>query len=132
MALGRNSVVKLDNAAGSLTAIQTYLRNFNSSLTHEPGDASTMGTKSAGRLSGIDDMDFDGDGLWLAAFDAILNAALGEQKSLEDSPEGTSSGAVKYSAEVIVTEYEIEIDFESEVTVSFGGSEMGAVTRGTH
>ena len=132
MALGRNSVVKLDNASGSLTAIQTYLRNFNSSLSHEEADVSTMGSKSAGRLSGLDDMDFDGDGLWIPAFDAILNAALGEQKTLEDSPEGTSSGAVKYTTEVIVTEYEIEIDFESEVTVSFGGSEMAAVARGTH
>lgn len=130
--LGRNEVVQLDNAAGSLTPITTYLRNISDNQSSEPGDATTMGSKSSGKLAGIDDYEASGDGLWVDAFDGILNAALGRTRSFERNQGGTGSGRVNYTGEVIVTSYEIEINFDSEVTVSFDLVATGGVSRGSN
>ena len=73
-------------------------------------------------------------GLWDSTADAIFGAVLGQSATLsfEYSPEGTGSGAVKYTGETILTNYAISSPVGDVVAYSADLQVSDAVTRGTH
>lgn len=129
---GRNQILKLDNRAGTLTEIQRYCRKITHHREVENADTSAIGDKRSRRKAAIGDSSLDVDGLWNPTIDDICDAWMTFKKDYEYSPMGVGTGREKNSGTLLGSSYEIEIDFESEVTFSASGEGHSAVTRGTN
>tara|TARA_R110002012_G_scaffold46324_3_gene122519 strand:- start:1338 stop:1748 length:411 start_codon:yes stop_codon:yes gene_type:complete len=131
---GKSSVFKLDNASGSLTDISTYVNSVDFPETADVAETTTLGSSSKSYIVGLKDATLSISGLWDATIDGILGAVVGQTASLsfEYSPEGTSSGKVKYTGECIVTSYSQSSPVGDVVGFSADMQVSGNVTRATH
>ena len=131
---GSDSVFKLDNAGGSLTDISTYVNNVDFPETADVAETSTLGASNKTYIVGLKDATISLGGLFDATVDAILGAVVGQSATLsfEYSPEGTSSGKVKYTGECILTSYTLSSPVGDVVGFSADLQVSGAVTRATH
>jgi len=131
---GKSSVFKLDNASGSLTDISTYVNSVDFPETADVAETTTLGSSSKSYIVGLKDATLSVSGLWDATIDGILGAVVGQTASLsfEYSPEGTSSGKVKYTGECIVTSYSQSSPVGDVVGFSADMQVSGNVTRATH
>lgn len=106
------SVVKLDTSGGVLTDISTYCNAFEQPRELDLLDVTTFGATSKAYLSGFADGTVTMGGPWTRALDnhmspifAAFKAGTITSVSFEYGPEGSDSGDVKYSGEVIMTNY---------------------------
>ena len=131
---GKDSKFKLDNAGGSLTDISTYINSIDFPQTADVAETTTLGDGSKTYIVGLKDSTLSVAGLWDATADAIFGAVVGQSATLsfEYSPEGTSSGKVKYTGEAILTSYAQNSPVGDVVSYSADFQVSGAVTRGTH
>ena len=131
---GKDSVFKLDNASGSLTDISTYVNNVDFPETADIAETTVLGKDNKTYIVGLKDATISLGGLWDSTADAIFGAVLGQSATLsfEYSPEGTGSGAVKYTGETILTNYAISSPVGDVVAYSADLQVSDAVTRGTH
>lgn len=131
---GKDSVFKLDNASGTLTDISTYVNNVDFPATSDIAETTTLGAGSKTYIVGLKDATISFAGLWDATFDAIAGAVRGQSATLtfEYSPEGTGSGAVKYTGEAIMTNYAVSSPVGDVVGYSCDLQVSGDVTRDTH
>lgn len=131
---GKDSVFKLDNSGGSLTDISAYVNNVDFPETADVAESSVLGSSSKQYLVGLKDSTLGLTGFFDATADAIFGAVLGQSATLsfEYSPEGTSSGKVKYTGECILTNYALSSPVGDVVAYSADLQVSGAVTRGTH
>ncbi len=131
---GKDSVFKLDNASGSLTDISTYVNNVDFPETADIAETTVLGKDNKTYIVGLKDATISIGGLWDSTADAIFGAVLGQSATLsfEYSPEGTSSGKVKYTGETILTNYAISSPVGDVVAYSADLQVSDAVTRGTH
>ena len=131
---GKDSVFKLDNASGSLTDISAYINNVDFPQTADVAETSVLGATNKTFIVGLKDASLSVTGLWDATADAIFGAVVGQSSTLsfEYSPEGTGSGAVKYTGEAICTGYTKTSAVADVVGYSAEFQVTGAVTRGTH
>ena len=131
---GKDSVFKLDNSGGSLTDISTYINSVDFPETADVAETTTLGDGSKTYIVGLKDSTLSVAGLWDATADAIFGAVVGQSATLsfEYSPEGTSSGKIKYTGEAILTSYAQNSPVGDVVSYSADFQVSGAVTRGTH
>ena len=131
---GKDSVFKLDNASGSLTDISSFVNNVDFPETADVSETTTLGADNKTYIAGLKDATISLAGLWDATADAIFGAVVGQSATLsyEYSPEGTASGKIKYTGEVILTSYAISSPVGDAVGYSADLQVSGAVTRGTH
>lgn len=131
---GKDSVFKLDNSGGSLTDISAYVNNVDFPETADVAESSVLGSSSKQYLVGLKDSTLGLTGFFDATADAIFGAVLGQSATLsfEYSPEGTSSGKVKYTGECILTNYALSSPVGDVVAYSADLQVSGAVTRATH
>ena len=131
---GKDSVFKLDNASGTLTDISTYVNNVDFPETADVAETTVLGKDNKTYIVGLKDATISLGGLWDSTADAIFGAVLGQSATLsfEYSPEGTGSGAVKYTGETILTNYAISSPVGDVVAYSADLQVSDAVTRGTH
>ena len=131
---GKDSVFKLDNAAGSLTDISSFVNNVDFPETADVSETTTLGADNKTYIAGLKDATISLAGLWDATADAIFGAVVGQSATLsyEYSPEGTASGKIKYTGEAILTSYAISSPVGEAVGYSADLQVSGAVTRGTH
>lgn len=131
---GSDSVFKLDNSGGSLTDISSYVNNVDFPQTADVAETTTLGASNKTYIVGLKDATISLSGLWDATADAIFGAVVGQSATLsfEYSPEGTGSGAVKYTGEAIMTSYSKSSPVGDVVGYSADLQVTGAVTRGTH
>tara|TARA_A100001388_G_C28769100_1_gene502703 strand:- start:1853 stop:2263 length:411 start_codon:yes stop_codon:yes gene_type:complete len=131
---GKSSVFKLDNASGSLTDISAFVNNVDFPETADVAETSVLGASNKTYIVGLKDATISLSGLFDATVDAILGAVVGQTATLsyEYSPEGTGSGAVKYTGEAILTNYALSSPVGDVVAYSADLQCSGAVTRGTH
>lgn len=145
--MGKNSVVKFDNAAGSLTDFTSYITG----LDGPPGDVETddstvMGLGARTSLPGLKgatainmDIMWD-DATGASTIDGALAAiyAAGGQLtglgsiSMEFSPAGTASGKRKWSAELWLKNYGITSQVGSIVKAKATFETTGGWTAGTN
>ena len=111
---GKDSVFKLDNSGGSLTDISTYINSVDFPETADVAETTTLGDGSKTYIVGLKDSTLSVAGLWDA------------------TPEGTSSGKIKYTGEAILTSYAQNSPVGDVVSYSADFQVSGAVTRGTH
>ncbi len=131
---GKNSVMKLDNASGSLTDISAFVNNVDFPETADVAETSVLGASNKTYLAGLKDATIGLTGFFDATADAIFGAVIGQSATLsfEYSPEGTASGKIKYTGECILTNYALSSPVGDAVAYSCDLQVSGAVTRGTH
>lgn len=131
---GSKAVFKLDNGAGTLTDISAYVTTVGFAPKADTADVTTLGKTAKEFLAGLRDATISLEGVFDPAVDAILDAALGAgaTKTFEYGPQGSGTGAVKYTGECICTSYEVSagVDDAGKFTAELQVS--GAVTRGTY
>jgi len=131
---GKDSVFKLDNASGSLTDISAFINNVDFPETADVAETTVLGKDNKTYIVGLKDATISIGGLFDSTLDAILGVVLGQSATLsfEYSPEGTGSGAIKYTGECILTNYAISSPVGDVVAYSADLQVSDAVTRGTH
>ena len=131
---GKSSAFKLDNASGSLTDISAFVNNVDFPETADVAETSVLGASNKTYIVGLKDATISLSGLFDATADAIFGAVVGQTATLsfEYSPEGTSSGKIKYTGECILTNYAMSSPVGDVVAYSADLQVSGAVTRGTH
>jgi len=131
---GKDSVFKLDDSGGTLTDISSYVNNVDFPETADVAETTTLGDGSKTYIVGLKDATLSISGLWDSTADGILGAVVGQSATLsfEYSPEGTGSGAVKYTGEAILTSYAVSSPVGDVVGYSADLQVSGDVTRGTH
>ena len=131
---GKDSAFKLDNSSGTLTDISTYVNSVDFPETADVAETTTLGDSSKSYIVGLKDATISIAGLWDSTVDGILGAVVGQSATLsfEYSPEGTSSGKIKYTGECILTSYSQSSPVGDVVGFSADLQVSGDVTRGTH
>lgn len=104
---GKETVFKVDNAAGVLTDISAKLNGVNFPQTVEVAETTTFGAASKAFIVGMKDSTISIEGKWDSVVDAHLNGIYGvaATKTFEYGPEGSAAGKVKYTGECILTAY---------------------------
>lgn len=129
---GKDSVVKLDNSAGSLTNITAYVTECNFARVADTAETSTMGDSAKEYIPGMTDATFNLGGIFDATVDVILDAAVGVQRTFEYNPLGTGTGAPKYTVEAICTSYDPPSTISDAVKWQASFQCTGAITRTTN
>ena len=131
---GKDSVFKIDNSGGSLTDISAYVNSVDMPQTVDVAETTVLGKDNKTYIVGLKDATISLAGLWDSTIDGIFGAVLGQSATLsfEYSPEGTTSGNVKYTGEAILTSYSKNSPVGDVVSYSADLQVSDAVTRGTH
>lgn len=131
---GKDSVFKIDNSGGTLTDISSYVNSVDFPETADVAETTTLGDGSKTYIVGLKDSSLSIAGLWDSTLDGILGAVIGQSATLsfEYSPEGTGSGAIKYTGECILTSYAQNSPVGDVVSYSADFQVSGDVTRATH
>lgn len=133
---GKNLVFKLDNAAGSLIALTSYVTDVKLDGSVDMGDTTTAGAENKTYVSGAADHDLSISGKLedtaTTGLDAHLSALEGLEttSTFEYGPMGSGAGRVKKSGECFMKGYKIgsPVGGVCEFTADFKIS--GAVTTG--
>lgn len=135
---GKKQVFWLDNSAGSLANLTAYFEDIAFPRVIETATVNTLGDDNRERIVGVADGNFSGSGKWDPALDAhiagVMTALLSgsiASVTYEYGPAGSASGAVKYTGECIVNEFEVSGGTGDAQGFSFGAELTGAVTRTT-
>lgn len=132
---GNNGVVKIDNAAGTPTAI-AQVRNFSVEIKADTIETTNMGQDSRSYIKGLSSFSGSADVYFDtatytggASVVAALNPTVGTVGEAPLSIElYLNNTADKFSGEIIVTGYSVKSSFDGlvEASISFQGS--GAMT----
>lgn len=130
---GKNTVFKVDNSGGTLTDISSYLNSVTLPRSVETGETTSFGNSAKTYIVGLSDSTLSVDGTWDATVDAHLAGVLGQDASLtfEYGPEGSGSGAIKYTGECYLTSFETSSPVADVVKFSAEFQVTGTVTRTT-
>lgn len=137
---GKNSTVKVDNAAGALTDISAVCNTIDLPRSLDTSDVTTFGKNAKEYIAGLNDGTVSLSGLYDPAVDATLSAAFdavasGAQLSatVEYAPAGGPVGATKpiFRQEVIWTSYSTTGSVSDPTGFKMEGQRTGAVTRVT-
>lgn len=111
---GKHSVFKLDNAAGALQTLTTYITNIDFSESLEELKTTTMGSVNHSYLIGFGDCEIELEGIWDPTLDGIMAGlssgfravpATVTSATFEYGPAGSTAGQVKVTGEAVLTEY---------------------------
>lgn len=127
---GKSAVVKLDNGAGSLTAITAYVDNITFNQTGDVAETSVLGLTSKTFVAGLKNATGQMDGPYDPTVIAILQAALApaSTKSLEIYPQGTTTGLDLFQCEVLGTSLNFTDNLGGAGKYTFGFQVSGNVT----
>lgn len=130
---GKNAVFKIDNSAGSLTDISSYVNEASLPRSIETGETTVFGNSAKTYVVGLTDATISISGPWDPTLDSTLAGILGQDasKTFEYGPEGSGSGATKYTGECYMTSYETSSPVADVVTFSAEFQVTGTITRTT-
>jgi hypothetical protein len=131
-ASGKNAVFKLDDGAGSLTDISTYINSANLQTSQGTYDVTTLSATYRAFILGFGDWKLSVKGFYDETIDGYLAGADSASRSVEFYPKGTptGSGKPKYSGEVIKVSYTgptVEVDGAETWELELQGT--GALSR---
>ena len=135
---GKGAAFSIDNAAGSLTDISTYVDEVSFPQTVETGETTTFQQNSKTYIVGLRDSTLSVSGKVDPAADLIISALIDALSagslataSWEFGPAGSAASAIKYTGEALVTGYDLSTPVGDVVTFSLDLQVTGDVTRGT-
>lgn len=138
---GKGAAFRLDNSAGSLTDISTYLDEVGFPQSVETGETTTFQSAGGAKtyVVGLRDATVSLSGKFDPTVDALIAADIANLSagsissvSFEYGPAGSAASAVKYTGEALITSYEVSAPVGDVVTFSCELQVTGAVTRGTY
>ncbi len=89
---GNDAELKIQNAAGTLVDISTYLTSISMPREIEANETSTMRIRDRTYVPGLRGRTVSFEGRWDAAVDAILDGITGMTREFEYSPAGSGVG----------------------------------------
>lgn len=113
----------IDNAAGALTEISTYVDAVTLSSSLDETEVTTFGAQRKAYIAGFNEGEISLGGNWDRTFDVLFSAL--EQGftdgtitsvTFEYGPEGNDSGDKRYTGEAVLTEYEVDSSIQDQVT----------------
>jgi hypothetical protein len=127
---GKNTRIKIDNAAGALQDLSVYINSSSLQRLVELLETTCFGATAKTYIGGFPDAKVPLGGFWDAVLDAHMEGILGKETvSIELYPEGTAAGKVIYTAEAILISYE-QTSGSNQATAWSGELQVtGAVTR---
>ncbi len=131
---GRKQVVQLDNGAGVLTNITSYLSQASFERLREMAETTVFSNDNKTYIPGLRDATFSGEGRFDPTLDLILSDDINDDtntKTLQYDPQGSTSGLPRYSVECWVSSYNIDGPLDDVSGISFELQCTGAVTRST-
>ena len=134
---GKGAAFKIDDSAGVLQTLTSYVDNVDFSNTVDVAETTTMGAEAKTYLSGQSDATLSISGKYDSTAstgpDVILNGLRGLEttSTFEYGPEGGGSTKVKYSGECFLTAYNVSAPVGDIVTFTADFQVTGAITKGT-
>jgi len=130
---GKDAYFQLDNAAGALQNLTTYILSIKFPREIDMAETSTMGTSAKTYVAGMTDGTISLEGRYDPVPDAHFAGLLGLALSstYEYGPQGSAGGAVKYTGEVRVSSYECDAEIGDMVGWSVELQMTGTQTRTT-
>jgi hypothetical protein len=131
---GKITVFKIDNSGGTLTDISAYCSNVDFSRDVDTPETTTFGNDDRTYIAGLRGATIAVTGFWDATLDNTLQGVIGQAATLtfEYGPQGSSSGAVRYTGECIMTNYSPGSPVDGVASFSVDFQITGAVTRNTY
>ena len=126
---GNDAELQIQNAAGTLVDISTYLTSISMPREIEANETSTMRVRDRTFVPGLRGRTISFEGRWDPALDAILDGITGMTREFEYSPAGSGAGLVTYSGSMILTSYEPSTPHDDVADWSAEGQVTGEVTR---
>jgi len=126
---GNDAELQIQNAAGDMVDISTYLTSISFPREIEANETSTMRVRDRTFVPGLRGRTISFEGRWDPALDAILDAITGMTRDFEYSPAGSGVGLVTYAGSFILTSYEPSTPHDDVADWSAEGQVTGAVTR---
>lgn len=133
----KNTVFKLDSAAGSLVDLSSWIDNVGG-LPGATGQSAVTAFSDGGdkTVPGLESASITISGSWdgaSAAIDEHLAAIRGHAntQTVEYGPSGSTSGMIKYSCEVRLATYTVASAVADKVSFTATLQVQGVVTRGT-
>lgn len=117
----KDTVVKVDDAAGSLTALTAYVNTAEHERETETDGATVKGTRAEDMAGGLAE---NGELGWEGPFSSTLCRHMAgiwmatAQQTVELDPIGTDTGRRKFTAESILTELSFKGDIGSTGSMS--------------
>lgn len=134
---GKKQAFKLDNSAGVLVALTSYIRDIAMPRGLDTAEVSVLNTDDKAYIPGQGDGTISLSGPLDPVLDAHMDGVLTALKngtlataSFEYGPQGSASGAVRYYGECILTSYEPGGGVGGAMEWSAECQLSGAVTRG--
>ena len=134
---GKSTVFKMDDTGGTLRDISAYCDEVSIKRENSTAETTTFGDSARDYLGGLMDATISVSGKWddaaTTGVDVVVGADLNAvaTRSIEYGPSGTTTGRIKYTAEVIITSFEITGNFDDVVTFSMELQTTGGITRTT-
>ena len=125
---GKNVAFKLDNAAGTLTAITTHLNSASIASVQSALEDTALGDGEQTFIPGVAGATFSLNGFWNSTTEGIFGPLQGNDTSKTKTFEWYD--VIKYkNGEVIITGVDVSGDVDSVVTFSAEGQVTGAINR---
>lgn len=136
---GKGAAFSLDNAAGVLTDISTYLDEVSFPSSIETGETTTFQSPGGAKtyVPGLRDATFSLSGKFDPTVDALFEGVISAQAAgsaaadFSYGPAGSAASAVQYTGAAWITGYDISAPVADVVTFSVDLQVTGQVTRGT-
>jgi hypothetical protein len=133
---GKGLAFRLDNAAGALQTLTSYVDSVSLENSVDMGETTTAGAEAKTFVSGTSGATLSISGKWDGTVttgpDAILTGLIGLEVSstFEYGPEGQTAGKVKKSGECFLTAYTVDEPANGVCTFSADFQVTGAVANG--
>ena len=138
---GKNANFQLDNSAGSIQDLSTYIDEVTMPRSVETGETTTFGVTGGSKtyVVGLNDSTISLKGKWDATLDAHMAAVISAQDSgslasatFKYGPESSTASRIQYTGECFITSYEVGSPVGDVVTWSAELQVTGAITRTTY
>jgi len=130
---GKSTDFALDDTAGTSRNISNVLTSVDFPETIETAETTAFGSSAKSYIVGLKDATISVSGIFDATVDGyIMGGSEPTSRSFIYGPAGSTGGNVKYTGEVIVTNYSISNPVGDVVTFSLDLQVTGSVTRTTY
>ena len=128
---GKDAAFYLDNVAGAITEISSYLTSASMQRIADLVETSVLNQDNKSYIAGMKGATIQIEANFDPAIDAIIDGALGAFKSFEYYPAGDPVGASnpKYAGECILSNASYTTSTSDKATISCSLTVSGAVTR---
>lgn len=134
---GSKAKISVDNAAGTLTDISSYVSSIGMPQSLDTASVDVMGSTSKQSVTGLSEGTVTLDGKFDPTLDALMDGikyglTAGGMITIRYDPQGNSAtGLPRYTMEAWLTSYEVSTDVGDAASWTATFSVTGAITRST-